>query len=93
MPLIPANLWPHITIDEINSLSEDESFMLLYICNVWAPIKPPIPTEEDPHPITLNLIRYSKKESIIDRIKQSEPNVKEEFKEIYNGIKTKLKIQ
>lgn len=91
--MIPTGLWPHITIDEINSLSEDEAFMLLYFCNVLAPIRPPMPSEEDTYPITLNVIRYAKRESILDKVKQSEPNIKEEFKEIYNGLKTKLKIQ
>lgn len=85
-------MFPHITIEEINSLSEDESFMLLYLCNVWAPIRPPVSSEEDPHPISLNLIRYAKRNAIVDRIKQSEPLIKEEFKEIYNGLKTKLKV-
>lgn len=91
--MIPSGMWPHITIDEINSLSEDEAFMLLYLCNVWAPIRPPVPSTEDPYPITLNLIRCSKKEAIFDRIRQAEPIIKEEFKEIYNGLKTKLKVQ
>jgi len=91
--MIPAGLWPHITMDEINSLSEDEAFMLLYICNVWAPIRPPVPSEDDPHPITLDLIRYVRKEAILDRVKQAESTVKEEHKEIYNGLKTKLKVQ
>jgi len=91
--MIPSCLWPHISIDEINSLSEDESFMLLYLCNVWAPIRPPMPSEDDPHPITLNLIRYVKRNAITDRIKQAEPIVKEEYREIYNGLKTKLSVQ
>lgn len=90
--MIPAGLWPHITIDEINSLSEDEAFMILYICNVWAPIRPPVPSENDQHPITLNLIRYARREAILDRVKQAESVVKEEHKEIYNGLKTKLKV-
>lgn len=90
--MIPPGMFPHITIEEINSLSEDESFMLLYLCNVWAPIRPPVSSEEDPHPISLNLIRYAKRNAIVDRIKQSEPLIKEEFKEIYNGLKTKLKV-
>lgn len=91
--MIPSGLWPHITIDEINSLSEDEAFMLLHFCNVWAPIRPPVPSTEDPYPVTLNLIRYAKREAILDRIKQADPIIKEEFKEIYNGLKTKLKVQ
>jgi hypothetical protein len=90
--MIPAGLWPHITIDEINSLSEDEAFMLLYLCNVWAPIRPPVSSADDPYPVTLNLIRYCKKEAVFDRIKQAESVIKEEHKEIYNGLKTKLKV-
>jgi hypothetical protein len=90
--MIPSGMLPHITIEEINSLSEDEAFMLLYLCNVWAPIRPPVSSEEDPHPVSLNLIRYANKNAVIDRIKQSEPLIKEEFKEIYNGLKTKLKV-
>jgi len=90
--MIPVGLWSHVTIDEINSLSEDEAFMLLYFCNVWAPIRPPVSSTEDPHPITLNLIRYVRREAILDRVKQSESIVKEEYKEIYNGLKTKLKV-
>ena len=88
----PLGMFPHISIEEINSLSEDEAFMLLYLCNVWAPIRPPTPSEEDPYPVNLNLIRYANKNAILDRIKQAEPIVKEEFKEIYNGLKTKLKV-
>ena len=80
-------------MEEINSLTESEADMLLYICNVWAPIKPPMPTEDDPHPINLNVIRYAKRPSILDRIKQSESVIKEESKEIYNGLKTKLNVQ
>lgn len=83
-------MFPHITIDEVNSLSESEADMLLYICNIWAPIKLPPATEQDPHPITLNLIRYGKRNAILDRIKQSESVIKEEYKEIYIGIKTKF---
>jgi hypothetical protein len=91
--MIPAHLLPHIRIEEINSLSEDEAFMLLYLCNVWAPIRPPTPSEDDPYPMTLNLIRSVKRVAIVDRIKQSESIVKEEYKEIYNGLKTKLSVQ
>lgn len=93
MPLIPLGLWPHITIEEMDSLTEQESDMLLYICNVWAPVRPPVPSEEDPYPMTLNLIRYVRREAILDRIKQAESVVKEEHKEIYNGLKMKLKVQ
>jgi hypothetical protein len=91
--MIPAAMWPHIKIEEINSLSEQESDMILYLCNVWAPIKPPTPSEDDPYPITLNLIRYVKRVAIIDRIKQAESVIKEEHREIYNGLKTKLNVQ
>lgn len=91
--MIPQGMFPHITLDEINSLSEDEAFMLLYLCNVWASIRPPTPSEEDPYPVTLNLIRCVNRHAILDRIKQAESIVKEECKEIYNGLKTKLKIQ
>jgi hypothetical protein len=52
-----------------------------------------MPSEDDPHPITLNLIRYVKRNAITDRIKQAEPIVKEEYREIYNGLKTKLSVQ
>jgi hypothetical protein len=93
MTPIPAVMWPHIRMEEINSLTEQESDMLLYICNVWAPIRPPTPEPEDPYPISLDIIRYAKRESIIDRIKQAETIIKEESKEIYNGLKTKLGIQ
>jgi hypothetical protein len=90
--MIPPVLWPHITSDEITLLTEDEISMLLYICNVMFPISLPTPSEEDPHPITLNLIKSSKRHFIVDKIKKSEPEIKEEFKEILNGLKTKLNI-
>jgi hypothetical protein len=80
----------HIRIEEIKSLSEIESNMLLYICNVWAPIVFCAPDPENPHPVTLNLIRYCKREAIIDRINQAENVIKDEGKEIYNGLRVKL---
>jgi len=93
MPLIPIGFWPHITLEEMGSLTEQESDMLLYICNVWAPIKPPNSSETDKYPITLDIIRYTNKIAIIDRIKQIESQIKEESKEIYNGLKMKLKVE
>lgn len=90
--MIPSELWPHVTIEEINSLTEDESCMLLFICNVWAPIRPPMPTEENPHPLSLDLIRSARRIAIIDRVIQAKPIIKDESIEIYNGLRIKLNI-
>lgn len=89
---LPAVLHPHIKIEEINSLTEQETDMLLYICNVWAPIRPPMPTEGNPHPITLTLIRATNRHAIIDRVIQACVVIKDNGKEIYNSLRTKLGI-
>jgi hypothetical protein len=86
--MIPSGLWSHISIEEINSLTEDETDVLLYICNVLYPIKLPEATEE--HPITLNHIRYAQRNAIIGRVIQACSVVTEEGKEVYNGLRTKL---
>jgi hypothetical protein len=81
----------HITIEEMSNLSHDEQDMLLYICNIWAPIRPPIPTEEEPHPVTLNIIRSVDKRAIIDRINQAcNIVITEEGKGIYNKLRCHL---
>lgn len=90
--MIPPSLHRHITVEEINSLSEDEVDMLLYICNVWAPIKPPMPTEDNAYPVTLNIIRSTIKEAVIDRVTQANSVISDEGKEVYNSLKTKLGI-
>lgn len=90
--MIPALLWPHITIEEINSLTDEEAGMLLYIVNVWAPIRPPIPTENRPYPISLTLVRAVHRNAVIDRIIQACTVIKDEGKEIYNNLRTKLGI-
>lgn len=90
--MIPSELWSHVTIEEINSLTEDESCMLLFICNVWAPIRPPMPTEGDPFPLSLDLIRSARRVAIIDRVIQAQPIIKDESIGIYNGLRIKLNI-
>lgn len=90
--MIPPRLWPHVSIEEINSLTEDEVDILLYICNILYPIRPPTPSETNPHPITLNLIRCAQKQSVISRVMQACSAVTEEGKPIYNGLRTKLGI-
>lgn len=85
-------LYPHITIDEVNSLTTDEKDLLLIICNIWAPIHPPMPSPEDPYPITLNIIRATKREAILDRVIQAEKIIKDEAKEVYSGLRYKLNI-
>jgi hypothetical protein len=84
--MIPSGMWPHISIDEINSLTEDEADCLLYICNTLYPIKLP----ESSEPIGLNIIRYAQRSSIIDRVTQACSVVTEEGKPIYNGLRSKL---
>lgn len=84
--MIPIGLWPHIKIEEINSLTEDEADMLLYICNVLYPIKLP----ESSEPINLNIIRHAKRPAIIDRVTQACSVITEEGKPIYNGLRGKL---
>ncbi len=90
MRFLPVCYFPHIKIEEVSSLTEDEASMLLYICNVWAPIKLPQCKEE--HPITLNLIRCAQRSAIIDRVIQAHSVISEEGKEIYNSLRTKLNI-
>ena len=90
--MIPSQLFSHLRIEDISLLVEDEQDMLLYICNVIFPIKPPTPTPEDTHPITLNIIRYVVKESIIERVKQAQPKIKEESMDVFNRLKVKLGI-
>lgn len=88
--MIPSALWAHITIEEINSLTEDELDMLLYICNVLYPIKLPECKEENC--VTLNLIRYTQKPSIISRINDAHSSINEEGKLIYNNLRQKLNL-
>lgn len=76
-------------MEEISSLTEQELDVLLYICNVIKPIKPPAPEGE----VTLNIIRAAKRESILNRVKECESMFKEEHKPIIDGLKTKLGIQ
>lgn len=90
--MIPALLYPHITIEEINTLSDTEKDMLLYICNVWAPIDLPFSSPDNIYPISLNIIRYVRKDAIVDRINQAEAVIKDEAKEIYAGLKAKIGI-
>jgi len=85
-------MFKHITIEEMNSLNEDEKILLLCICNIWAPIRPPMPSTEDPYPITLNIIRYTIREAVLDRIIQAEKVIKLEAKSIYENLCLKLKI-
>jgi len=87
----PPN-FQHISIDEIKSLSEDEANILLYICNIWAPITPFISTPEEPYPVSLNIIRYARKESILDRVIQAEPTIKDGARSIYESLRNKLSI-
>lgn len=82
----------HITIDEIKSLTESEASMLLYICNVLDPIIPPISTPNNLYPISLNIIRCAYRDSILNRINKSESHIKEEAREIYNGLRTKVNL-
>lgn len=82
----------HFTIEEIGLLTESEKDVILYICNVLFPYDLPTADETNPYPISLNLIRYAKRESVIEKIKQAESHIKDEYKEIYNGLKTKLGV-
>ncbi len=90
--MIPQSLYQHITIEDIEGLSEQEADMLLYICNVWAPIRPPMPTEEDPHPINLNMIRVIRKPAVLDRVRQAESIIKDEARLIYESLRNKFGI-
>lgn len=90
--MLPSVMWPHISIEEVNSLNENEADMLLFICNVWAKISPPVSVEDDPYPINLNVIRYAKRQSILDRVKQAESIIKDESRSIYEALCNKLSI-
>lgn len=90
--MISALLHSHISIDEINSLTTDEKDLLLAICNIWAPIRPPMPSAEDPYPITLNIIRSAKREAILDRVIQAEKVITDEARPIYEGLREKLSV-
>lgn len=83
-------MYSHITTEEIQSLTGDESLILLYICNIWAPISPPVSSVDNPYPITLNSIRYANKKSIVDRVLQAEGVISDIGFEIYNGLRIKL---
>jgi len=92
MNIPPALLYAHITIEEINSLTIDERDLLLIICNIWAPIRPPVPTEDNPYPISLNLIRATRRECIIDRIVQAEKVIIDSALPVYIELRKKLSI-
>ena len=92
MNIPPALLFPHITIEEINSLTTDEKDLLLMICNIWAPIRPPMPSIEDPYPISLNMIRSTRKECILDRIIKAEKVITDLARPIYIELRKKLSI-
>jgi hypothetical protein len=83
-------LYAHITLQELDSLTEQEKDMLFYICNVLFPIRPPFPTEEDKYPVATCFILAAIRDSVIQRITSAEPKIKEEALEIYNGLRSKL---
>ncbi len=86
------NMHAHISIEEMNSLTEAETDMLLYICNVLYPIRPPVPTEHNKHPITDTYIRSANKDFILARVIESESAISETGKEVYNTLRNKLSI-
>lgn len=76
----------------MKSLSSDEQDMLLYVCNVIFPIRPPTPSGSEPYPVTLTMVRATEKNSILERIKQAEPQIKDEGRLVYEGLREKLGI-
>ena len=80
----------HISIEQMRDLTLEEQEMLLYICNVSFPMFPPMPSETNPYPINLNLIRYANKDSVMERIVKSAELINDSGREIYNGLCSKF---
>ncbi len=72
-----------MTIDQLNSLNQDETDMLWFILNV---VKPSIlPYEFNP-----NIFLYIDHQRLMDRFNQCEQYVKDEYKMVYNTLKIKI---
>jgi hypothetical protein len=91
MRILPPTMFQHITIEEIHSLTEDELDMLIFICNIWAPIRPPIVESGETY-LGITHIRSAKRDSILDRVIQAEKIVAPVGMEIYEELRKKLSI-
>jgi hypothetical protein len=91
MKILPAQMFKHISNEEFRSLSEDELIMLLYICSVWAPIKPPF-SEDDKLLISTSTILAARREAILDRVIQAEKIVSDSGMGVYESLRQKISI-
>ena len=71
-----------VHIETLQSLTEDELAMLLYILNE----EPPLPITE----VTPQMVLSYKLDALTWKLSQWEPRVKDEFKEIFNQLMFKI---
>lgn len=70
-------------ISQLQSLTEDELGLLLYVYNVLEPIRPPI--ELNP-----KLLLFLRHDMLISKMKSIEPKLKPENKPLLDGLIAKL---
>jgi hypothetical protein len=72
-----------MTLEQLNSLNEDETAMLWYVINKVNPILSTV--ELDPP-----LFPSINKQRLMDRVSTAESLIKEEHRPIYDGLKFKM---
>ena len=73
-----------MTLDQLQSLSEDEVTMLWGIINMG---NPPVLTGQELEP---TLFPFIKENKLKDRVNQFDKYIKPEYIELYNSLKSKL---
>lgn len=70
-------------IGQLESLTEDELALLLYIVNVIEPLRPPLE-------VTPKFLLFFKHDALVWKVAQQESKLTDEGKKIFHGLMTKL---
>lgn len=70
-------------IGQLESLTEDELSLLLYIVNVIEPLRPPLE-------ITPKFLLFFQHDALVWKVAQQESKLTDEGKKIFHGLMTKL---
>lgn len=82
--------WPHLSIEEVKSLSADELDMLLYLVNVEFPVMGFAKSEINPHPVSEKLLTTIHREALKQMLDSVFPKITDEGKLIYESLKQKI---